>query len=321
MQVITKYICQFLALLFVACGAQQKFALPAPPLEMATDSDGRLFVSAEGVGGEGSRVLRLSRDLLQEDVLQLPPDVGLLRFALTSDKLVACFTNGSCSVYNSSDLQAGAQLTVEDVSLSSSNVALFTAPVSGGGDSFYAASFGSNFGTRQVRLVQYGLAGDVNRSSNFDVLSSDTEINFLGGFVSNNSAYFVAAAGSYPIYKGESDPYFIRILRVCDTSDESGFPAVYEAKVDCGQTLTNISALAMHVARTTNSDILVWVSIDEPISFGWCSIFLSDVDFKLDTAFANCSAANSTDSIPESLFSDVTNCQEFSVSKNNALSF
>ena len=305
----------FLALLFVACGAQQRFALPAPPLEMATDSDGRLFVSAEGVGGEGSRVLRLSRDLLQEDVLQLPPDVGLLRFALTSDKLVACFTNGSCSVYNSSDLQAGAQLTVEDVSLSSSNMALFTAPVSGGGDSFYAASFGSNSNLRRVRLVQHGTTADVSRSLNLQVASDLLlqQIDFHGGFIANSRAYFVAT---------EHSPFVIRILRVCDSQAsgsciESGFPTVHEVNVDCRLPMgLQEKAIAMSVTvvrsfEESNTTVVFSLSVGPNFNYGThiCYVFLSTIDEALDKNSHNCSVKNS------SLFANVTDCQDLSVSE------
>ena len=304
-------------LLFLAtCGAQN-FSLPASPLETVADSNGRLFVSTAGVGaGEGGRVYRLSGDSLrEEEVLQLPAGDGVLRMALSSDhsRLVVCFANRSCSVYNSSDLNAGAQRTVEDVSLSSSSMALFTAPVSGGGDSFYAASVGVS-PDQDIRLVQYGFAGaenSVERSSDFGYLfqpSSDLGRTFVGGFVENSNAYFVAIDND-PI------PRALRIMRVCDTSGESDFPAVYEAELGCAATAVTTKVPSVSVVRNPGETWVVLSSSEAGTPRNQvCSYLLSSIDQQLDDAYTMCSDMSDTRSIPLSWLANIGTCDDFLVS-------
>ena len=306
-------------LLFLAtCGAQN-FSLPASPLETVADSNGRLFVSTAGVGaGEGGRVYRLSGDSLrrEEEVLQLPAGDGVLRMALSSDhsRLVVCFANRSCSVYNSSDLNAGAQRTVEDASLSSSSMALFTAPVSGGGDSFYAASVGANPDTsfQNMRLAQYGFAGaenSVNRLSNLEVRLAEFTRTFFGGFVENSSAYFVAV---------DTDPSAIRalhVMRVCDTSGESDFPAVYEAELNCASTALTTEVPSVSLVRNPGETWVV-LSNSQPGSGNnrVCSYLLSSIDQELDETYTTCRDPSDSTDIPLSWLANVGTCNAFSVS-------
>ena len=306
-----------LFLFLATCGAQN-FSLPASPLETVADSNGRLFVSTAGVGaGEGGRVYRLSGDSLrEEEVLQLPAGDGVLRMALSSDhsRLVVCFANRSCSVYNSSDLNAGAQRTVDDVSLSSSSMALFTAPVSGGGDSFYAASVGANLDTgfQDIRLAQYGFAGaenSVNRLSNLEVRLSEFTRTFVGGFVENSSAYFVAI---------DTDPSTIRalhVMRVCDTSGESDFPAVYEAELNCGSTALTTEVPSVSVVRNLGETWVV-LSKSQPGSTKnrVCSFPLSSIDQELDETYTTCRDTSAFTDIPLSWLANVGTCNAFSVS-------
>ena len=304
------------SLFLATCGAQN-FSLPASPLETVADSNGRLFVSTAGVGaGEGGRVYRLSGDSLREEVLQLPAGDGVLRMALSSDhsRLVVCFANRSCSVYNSSDLNAGAQRTVEDVSLSSSSMALFTAPVSGGGDSFYATSVGMNpdSGFQDIRLAQYGFAGaenSVNRLSNLEVRLSEFTRTFVGGFVENSSAYFVAI---------DTDPSAIRalhVMRVCDASGESDFPAVYEAELNCASTALTTKVPSVSLVRNPGETWVV-LSNSQPGSGNnrVCSYLLSSIDQELDDTYTTCRDPSDSTEIPLSWFANTVTCDSFSVS-------
>ena len=112
----------------------------------------------------------------------------------------------------------------------STNVALVSAPVIGGGNSFYV---GSSNGT-VILIGQYGLggaAGSVSRSSGnlFGVTAGSFTRNWFGGFVAGSYTYFVVLdVSTSPISRPG-----IRVLRVCDNSNETSVVAMYEAEVNC----------------------------------------------------------------------------------------
>ena len=95
------------------------------------------------VGDSGEGVLcRLDSSLVQQESVALPSGGSILRLALTPDesKLVACLTNGNCITYDAKNLAKGPLRLFQGVLSSSDNVALVSAPVSGGGNSFYVGS-------------------------------------------------------------------------------------------------------------------------------------------------------------------------------------
>ena len=116
-----------------------------------------------------------------------------------------------------------------DILAGSSNVALVSAPVSEGGNSFYV---GSSNGS--VNLIgQYGLdgtAGNVSRSSGnlFSVTASSFTRNWFGGFVAGNYTYFVVLDVST-----STAPTGMRVLRVCGNSYDTSVATMYETELNC----------------------------------------------------------------------------------------
>ena len=171
---------------------------------------------------------RLNGSLVQQEVLQFPNGTTVLRIALSSDqsKLIVCLSNGSCIAYNADNLNKGSVRTFQNVQAAgNNNVALVSAPVSGGGNSFYV---GSSNGT-VILIGQYGLdgtAGNVSRTSGnlFSVTASSFTRNWFGGFVAGSYTYFVVF-DVFPPGPG------VRVLRVCN--NETSIAAMYELYLNC----------------------------------------------------------------------------------------
>ena len=195
--------------------------------DVAVSSSGQVFVgdSVDGL------LYRLGSSLVQQESVALPSGGSILRLALTPDerRLVACLSNGNCITYDAKNLAKGPLRVFQGVLSSSDSVALVTAPVSGGGNSFYV---GSSNGT-VILIGQYGLdgtAGNVSRTSGnlFSVTASSFTRRWFGGFVAGYYTYFVVLDVSTSATRPG-----VRVLRVCDNSNETTVAAMYEAEINC----------------------------------------------------------------------------------------
>ena len=135
-----------------------------------------------------------------------------------------CVSNKSCISYDANNLSKGPLSVFQDVLSDSTNVALVSAPVTGGGNSFYVGSSNDTV----IHIGQYGLdgaAGSVSRSSGnlFGVTAGSFTRKWFGGFVAGSDTYFVVL---------DFRPT-MRVLRVCDNSNETSVAAMYEAEIDC----------------------------------------------------------------------------------------
>ena len=200
------------------------------PHDIVVSSSSDVYVSTNynGIG----QVHRLNGSLVQQEVLQFPFETSVLRITLSSDesRLIVCVSNNSCISYIANNLTKGSVSAFQSSPASSKNLALVSAPVIGGGKSFYV---GSSNGT-VILIGQYGLdgaAGSVSRSSRnlFGVTADSFTRNWFGGFVAGSYTYFVVLdVSTSPISRPG-----VRVLRVCDNSNETSVAAMYEAEIDC----------------------------------------------------------------------------------------
>ena len=238
------------------------------------------------VSGSG-RVYRLNGSLVQQEVLQFPSGTSILRIVLSSDesRLIVCVSNKSCISYIANDLTNGSVVAFQNSLASSNNVALLSAPVIGGGNSFYV---GSSNGT-VILIGQYGLdgaAGRVRRSSGnlFGVTAGSFTHKWFGGFVAGSYTYFVVLDLS------PSRPA-MRVLRVCDNSNETSVAAMYEAEINCfsstavdsTSTVVGVSPLESFPSGGDTLVIGLVTPNSDPIS-RVCTVGLSSVDSAMDTA-------------------------------------
>ena len=239
---------------------------------------------------------RLNGSLVQQEVLQFPSEISVLQISLSSDesRLIVCVSNKSCISYIANDLTKGSVSAFQDVLTSSNNVALVSAPVIGGGNSFYVGS--SNGAV--ILNGQYGLdgaAGSVSRSSGnlFGVTAGSFTRNWFGGFVAGSYTYFVVLdVSTSPISRPA-----MRLLRVCNNSNETSVAAMYEAEINCfsstavdgASTVVGVSLLDSFPSGGATLVIgLVTPSLD-PFS-RVCTVGLSSVDSAMNTA--NCSGTS-----------------------------
>ncbi len=283
-----------LSFLCVACTYGAEFT-GIPPLQageavdMAVDGDGRVFLSA------GSRLLRLDGGLtLSEDVTV---DSPILQIALSTDgsRLVACFSDESCAVYDAGNFSAGQLLSVQQASASELNLALLTSP----NDTFYVGSEGSLPGlTDLIYLTQYGFEnGSFVRSSgtDFDVQTTGFNRLFAGGFTHGMYAYYLA-------FDSAVQDLDVRVLRLCDVdrcgSGQCGFATLYEAELPCGilsagQTICGVSLVENFLG---SPDPTVVYSVCGPRNH-ICSVPLASIDAEIEATYNECSTPGSTQRI------------------------
>eukprot|EP00731_Ephydatia_muelleri_P021558 Em0014g149a len=219
-------LCILIGLLSLLCDAQSPTFTRAT--DIAVSSSGQVFVGDSGKGV----LYRLDSSLVQQESVALPSGGSILRLALTPDesRLVACLSNGNCIAYDANNLAKGPLRVFQGILSSSDSVALVSAPVSGGRNSFYV---GSSNGT-VIFIGQYGLdgtAGNVSRTSEnlFSVTASSFTRNWYGGFVAGSYTYFVVLdVSTYAMSRPG-----VRVLRVCDNSNETSVVAMYEAEINC----------------------------------------------------------------------------------------
>ena len=216
-------------LVIARTGAQlSQYNVPGQVGDALATTSGQLVVSANNnTSGAGSVCRFYNRSLLE--TLQFPSGTSVLRLALSSDesRLVTCVSNRSCIEYDVNNLGKGPTRVFDNVLASGNYVSLVSAPVIGGGNSLYV---GSSNGT-VILIGQYGLdgaAGSVSRSSGnlFGVTAGSFTRNWFGGFVAGSYTYFVVLDVS-------TSPTAMRVLRVCDNSNETSVAAMYETELNC----------------------------------------------------------------------------------------
>ena len=258
--------------------------LRGQPNDLVVSSSSNVYVSTNDSGS--GRVYRLNGSLVQQEVLQFPSGTSVLRIVLSSDesRLIVCVSNKSCISYIANDLTNGSVVAFQNSLASSSNVALVSAPVIGGGNSFYV---GSSNGT-VILIGQYGLdgaAGSVSRSSGnlFGVTAGSFTRNWFGGFVAGSYTYFVVLDVS-------TSPTAMRVLRVCDNSNETSVAAMYEAEVNCfspgavdeASAVVDVSLLESFPSAGATLVIGLVTPNAPPIS-RVCTVELSSVDNAMNT--------------------------------------
>ena len=293
------YMCfNGIGLLHKECAAQVRhFNLPGQVSDVVSSSSGQLFVSANV--GQTGYLVRLNGSLDQQETLLYPSGTSVLRLALSSDesRLVTCVSNRSCIEYDVNNLGKGPTRVFDNVLASGNNVSLVSAPVIGGGNSLYV---GSSNGT-VILIGQCGLdgaAGSVSRSSGnlFGVTAGSFTRNWFGGFVAGSYTYFVVLDVS-------TSPTAMRLLRVCDNSNETSVAAMYETELNCLGITSRIDATSRFAGvslvnaypnGSTFEPRLV-VGAVTPNSNGGlsrsrvCTFSLPKIDFAIASASSQCS--------------------------------
>ncbi len=279
----------FLTLVFVCALGAEFSGVPdlqdGEVIDMAVDSGGRAFLAA------GTRLLRLDRDLNSTEDVTVTSSILQIALSNNGSKLVVCFADESCAVYDDDNFGAGKQLIVQQASASPDNLALFTSP----SDTFYVGSEGELPGSSNVvYLTQYGFgASSFERSSgtDFDVQTSGFSRFFGGGFTQGMYAY-------YMVVDEANNDIAVRVVRVCDVdSCESpcDFATLYEAEVECGtlsagQEICGVSLVENFLGSP--GPTLVYSACQSRNRI--CSVPLASIDAELLATYNECSTSAHT---------------------------
>ena len=297
----------------VLCGAQQSqiFSLPDmdPPSDLRVDSSGTVFVAA------GNELFRLDSDFDQQERTGLARSpTAIQRIALSQDesRVVVCFDDESCAVYNASNFDAGALLTGGAATANVDEVTVFTSP----SDSFYTGSYGSALGaTNVIYLTQYGFGESefirkVDTGYNGNIASLARA--FYGGFVAGTNAYYIVYDGNPGGVRG------IKVLRICDQGPCPGgagscdIDALYETQLGCGVVgaTTEICGVSLldTFDGTPQSRLVVSLCDRNRI----CSYILTQIDTAMDSLYTQCSTG--TDMVPQPVWlGGSVSCSQFTV--------
>ena len=273
---------------------------------LAISSDGQLFASSSV--NDRSVVYRLNCSLVAQEALWIADGSSVLGLILTPDDIVVCTTDKSCTSYDASNLNDGSTKVFADVLASSnSSVALVRAPIRGGGNSFYVGS-----SDRNLNLIgQYGIdgtAGNVSRSSGglFGVTADTFTRDWFSGFMAGPYAYFVVL----DVSASPNSETGIRVLRVCDNSQETRVTSVSEIELDCldlaGRVngyarLVGASLVTYPVNGSESYETALLVGIVTPPLGGYsgmyssrvCAFQLSQIDSMIDSVSSS-SPSNGT---------------------------
>ena len=272
--------------------------LCSQPNDLVVSSSSNVYVSTNDNGS--GRVYRLNGTLIQQEpqeVLQFPSSTTILRMTLSSDesRLIVCVSNKTCISYIASDWTNGSVVAFQNSLASNTNVALVSAPVIGGGNSASSFYVGSSSGTL-ILIGQYGLdgaAGSVSRSSGnlFGVTTGSFTRNWFGGFVAGSYTYFVVLDVSTLIFLLPGTQWGMRVLRVCDNSNETSVAAMYEAQIDClsffgvDSTSTVVGVSLLESFPSGGATLVVGlVTPNDLVISRVCAVGLSSVDSAMDTA-------------------------------------
>ena len=282
-------LCIQIGLLSSLCDAQSPTFTRAT--DVAVSSSGQVFVGDSGKGV----LYRLDSSLVQQEIVAIPSGGSILRLALTPDesRLVACLSNGNCITYDAKNLAKGPLRVFQGVLSSSDSVALVSAPVSGRGNSFYV---GSSNGT-VILIGQYGLdgtAGNVSRTSGnlFSVTASWFTRSWYGGFVAGSYTYFVVLDVSTSASRTG-----VRVLRVCDNSNETSVAAMYEAEINCfsssavetSSVLLGASLLESFPSGGASTLVIGFSTPNVSPYSRVCTVDLSSIDSSMNRSSASCS--------------------------------
>ena len=254
------------------------------------------IVSSLAVGGDrvfastGSIVYQLSSDLQQQQQTSLSNQI--VRLAATQDGqwLVVCYTNGSCSALNGSDLSV-INRTVSNVLPdveASDKIAVFTAPVSGG-ESFYTGRFSDN--AKRIYFRQYGFAGSsISRSLEEIAYQSGGNREFYDGFYQFGYVYYI-------VLDSTSGNHELHIVRVCNSTADSGnidFNNQYEVVLGCdgntffAPTIKGVSVL--------NGETLLIAITPQGSPSRVCSYNITVINSRMENAYQSCVIGNSGNS-------------------------
>ena len=286
------------------CGAQIRQFNVFGQSDVVVSSTGQLFVGANI--SQTGYLVKLNTTSAQQELLQFPGGTSVLRLSLSSDesRLVACLSNRSCIEYDANNLAKGPVTVFNNILTGGINVSLVSAPVSGGGNSFYV---GSSNGT--VNLIgQYGLdgtAGIVSRSSGnlFSVTASSFTRNWYGGFVAGSYTYFVVL----DLSTASGSDTGVRVLRVCDNSNEASVAAMVETELNCNNLRGRVDAASRFAGAslvnaypngTSFEPTIVVAAVTPNLINGGssysraCTFSLSSIDSAIANVSSRCSPGN-----------------------------
>ena len=255
-------------------------------------------VSSLAVGGDrvfastGSTVYQLSSDLQQQQQTSLSNQI--VRLAATQDGqwLVVCYTNGSCSALNGSDLSVTNRAISNVLPGVEANdrIAVFTALVSEE-ESFYTGSYNT-----RIYFRQYGFAGSTLSRTNGDnqITSSNFQNQggreFYGGFYQLGYVYYIVTDPT----SGNDE---LCIVRVCNSTADSGnidFNNQYEVVLGCDgntffvPTIKGVSVL--------NGETLLIAITPHSSPSRVCSYNITMINSRMDNAYQSCVVGNSGNS-------------------------
>ena len=210
-----------------AVRGQEQFTLPGdPPFQpsgLQVDSKERTYVSS------GSKLLRLTRNLMEERIINLPIPIIDMSLSSGGDWLVVC-SYVSCTVFNTTDFS---KMSTTAITLDSPySMATFTA-----GSTYYlgkvilpseARESGSFVLEQHLIEMKRPFLQSCEYPLKVTLLSARV---IHSGFVSGNHSYLVVSDHNPPDFNG------LKIMRVCHAENKKSMATLHEEVFTCGSAM------------------------------------------------------------------------------------
>ena len=294
----------FVVLLTRSCHSQ----LLSVSLNVSHISTGgsRVFAAA------GATLYQYSFDLTQQQSKEL---IGgnIVGLATTPDGewIIACVTNGGCSVIRSTDLSIVNADTADDNAVYAldaacpgfDGISLFTSPVSNG-QSYYIGSYGTKNGGggTRIRFNQRGFNGSSVTRDSVGLGTKFVGRHFYGGFVLSKFVYFI-------VIDQVSSGQQLRIVRVCrDYTVQSQ----YELRLACS---TGVFKNVVRGVSVINDETLI-IGLTTNNQEKLCSFSISMINSMMDSAYDTCIDMGSGGT--NVLWSPITSCSNKNIKDPNS---
>ncbi len=287
-------LCCVLGSVCLVCGDVTPFQPANPVNRMTVASNGQVYV------GAGNRIYRLGEDLtLQANLLltHRPTNVTGMILSTFETSVVTCLSDATCHVYSSEDLTPlGRENRIDGAAIEGSSIAL-AALATYFDDVFYVGSAGiqraggpSAFLLRSYTMYDFA---EYLQSSETDFTISLPTFegrDFNSAFTFGEFVYFIVMDRST-----QTPVRNIRILRVCNETNNTAFNGLYEAILDCGKLNSDSKITGSSLVESLGvsmAGVRVVVSVNGGGHNRICSFALSDINQEMDKSFSECAGGS-----------------------------
>lgn len=266
------------------------FQPESPVNRMVVASTGQVYVGAE------NRIYKLNEDLTVQGNLLLThglTNVTGMVLSTNETSIVTCLSDATCHVYSSEDFGVlGKENRIQNAAIEGSSIAL-AAFSTDFDDLFYIGSSGmQRQGGRNIILLRSYTMYDYPEY----LQSSETDFTITSPSFGGRDFYSAFTFGEFIYFivmdrNTQAPVRNIRILRVCNETNNTAFSGLYEAILDCGELSSESKLTGFSLVESLGvsmAGVSMIISVSGQRQSHICSFALSDVDQEMEKTYHEC---------------------------------